>query len=342
MKKLRFGIVGSGMIADVIARVIRRVDAAEVAAVASRTVSETQAFAQSHGIPFVFDRWQDLVSSDQIDCVYVATPTSVREAICIAAACQGKHVLAEKPFASVESLQRITQAARDNQVVFMDATHFVHNPRTHQIKASMRESIGEVKVLRCSFFVPSADRSNIRFDPLQEPMGVVGDLAWYCMRCVTEYLQPAADLATVAGHIVRDPLTAGAIRSAGVMVFEDGKAVTFNVGYDTGVLLTDLDIIGTNGMFQLNDFVMDRKHGFTTTHEDLAVGYNKRCGMRSSTEVQFIPANSDEPQTVHMIRNFVEMVKLPAGEQAKASIRITEQTQFLLDQFWHQVERSHV
>ena len=35
----------------------------------------------------------------------------------------------------------------------------------------------------------SADRDNIRFDPTQEPMTALGDMAWYSMRAVVEYLR---------------------------------------------------------------------------------------------------------------------------------------------------------
>lgn len=36
------------------------------------------------------------------------------------------------------------------------------------------------------FYFPFSDRENIRFDPTDEPMGAVGDMAWYSMRAVVE------------------------------------------------------------------------------------------------------------------------------------------------------------
>ena len=79
---------------------------------------------------------------DGIDAVYVATPTSVREEICLAAANSGKHVLGEKPFASLGSVQRIAAACRANDVGFMDGTHFVHHPRTVHIREQAAAQIG--------------------------------------------------------------------------------------------------------------------------------------------------------------------------------------------------------
>ena len=97
--RLKFGIVGTGFIADVVADAIKQTETSLVA-VASRRHENARAFADKHGGMQVFESWGDLVACDGLDAVYVATPTSVREEICIVAAQNKKHVLAEKPFAS--------------------------------------------------------------------------------------------------------------------------------------------------------------------------------------------------------------------------------------------------
>ena len=126
------------------AAMIKMADAAEIAAVSSRRMETAQEFAQKHDVPDAFDSWQDMIVSDAVDAIYVATPTSVREDICIAAANERKHVLGEKPFASLPSVRRIIEACRNNDVAFMDGTHFVHHPRTLDIKARRMELLGEV------------------------------------------------------------------------------------------------------------------------------------------------------------------------------------------------------
>jgi len=108
--RLRLGIVGSGLIAGVTARAIAAAEGCELAAVSARRREVAAAFAAEHGIAAAFDDWRALVASPAIDAVYVATPTAPREAICLLAAQHGKHVLAEKPFASLASL--VTNATR--------------------------------------------------------------------------------------------------------------------------------------------------------------------------------------------------------------------------------------
>ena len=144
MNTIRWGIVGTGGIATSMAGMIKLADVSEIGAVSSRRMETAQAFAQDHDVSNAFDPWQEMVDSGLVDAIYVATPTSVREEICIAAAKAGKHVLGEKPFASLPSVRRITEACRDNNVAFMDGTHFVHHPRTLHIKQSREDALGFV------------------------------------------------------------------------------------------------------------------------------------------------------------------------------------------------------
>ena len=190
MKTLRWGIVGTGGIANLMVPMINKADAAETSAVSSRRMETAEAFANDHDVPNAFDSWQEMIDSGVVDAIYVATPTSVREEICLAAAKAGKHVLGEKPFASLPSVERITAACRDNNVAFMDATHFVHHPRTLDIKRQREDRLGFVWSVASAFQFNLEDRGNIRYSPKLEPMGAIGDAGWYNMRAAVEYLPP--------------------------------------------------------------------------------------------------------------------------------------------------------
>ena len=77
---LRWGVVGTGGIANSMARMIKMADTSDLAAVSSRRMETAQAFADEHSVPDAFDSWEDMCGSDTVDAIYVATPTSVREA----------------------------------------------------------------------------------------------------------------------------------------------------------------------------------------------------------------------------------------------------------------------
>jgi len=335
---LRLGIVGTGFIADVIATALRETDAVRLAAVASRRVETASAFAARHGCVPVLGTWEELLADNGIDAVYVSTPTVAREAICVAAAKRGRHVLGDKPFRSLASLRAITTACTENGVAFLDATHFTHHPRTHQVRRELPERTGRLEAIRTSFFFPSADRGNIRLQPDKEPTGAIGDMAWYSMRAVAEYAPGNPAVVRSHGVARRDPVTGAFIRGAGVLQFADGLTATWDAGYTVGACLMDLDLMGEKGVIQVDDFVLDWSGGFLVPDHSRPVGFTQRAGLASPSGFVRVETPSPTRQAVRMLENFAELSRVPKGEGVKASIRLSERTQDLVDTIFATLE----
>ena len=330
VKTLRWGIVGTGGIANSMAGMIGMADAAVTGAVSSRRMETAQAFANDHDVPNAFDSWQEMIDSDVVDAIYVATPTSVREEICIAAARGGKHVLGEKPFASLPSVERIAQACRDNDVAFMDGTHFVHHPRTLDIRQHRHERLGFVWSVASAFQFNLEDRGNIRFNLELEPMGAIGDAGWYNMRAAVEYLPPDVVLDTVSAHLRRDRETGAAISGTGVLEFTDGSTSTWNCGFDSGAVVMDLRITGTEGVINIDDFLGQNRDG----SGDFL--YRKGGWGDSASEEITIP--SAKPGAALMFEDMAAAAADPSHREQWMTA--TERTQALLDAAWAAALRS--
>lgn len=261
---LRWGFVGTGNIASWMADVVRKTPGAELAAVASRSLDTASVFAAQHGAGRPFGSWSEMLAWEGIEAVYVATPTALREEICVAAAATGKHVLCEKPFASLASLRRITAACREHGVAFMDATHFVHHPRTAEVLAHANEITGGPRSLDTSFLVSLADRSDIRYDPVLEPLGALGDLGWYNVRGVVEYLSPTCGLRSVHARLRHDPQTGAIIAGEGSLTFEDDAAASWRCGFDADAVAINLTLSGRLGAIHMENFVGEEADGSAT------------------------------------------------------------------------------
>ena len=336
---VRFGVVGTGLIASVTTQAINDAVGAHVVAVSSRSQSTADAFAQTHGVPHALADWQALVTRDDIDAVYVATPTAAREAICLAAARAGKHVLGEKPFASADSVRAITAACREAGVAFMDATHFTHHPRTALLRETMAARIGRVQGVRASFFFPNTDRSNIRFDAAQEPTGAIGDMAWYCLRALVEYADDAP-LVAASGHVLHDEVSGTAVRGAGVLALVGGITCTWDAGYTSGACAMDLNLLGERGEVWLDDFVLDWPQGFPAAAKASAVaGFHQRSGVCGPDGFVWTAVPNDKRQVVRMIENFAALATDPRGADTSASMQRTERTQALLDAAWSSLRK---
>ena len=192
-----------------------------------------------------------------VGAAYVATPTAAKEDIALAAIGAGKHVLIDKSFLNHASLLRMTKPAASKGVVIMDATHFVHHPRTAAITKTSSDLIGVPRSLHTAFYFPFPERTNIRFDVRMEPMGALGDMAWYSMRAVVEYLRPKGNVTTVTTVLQRDPERTALVRASGLIAFESGETSTFHVGYTAGTAIMDLQLLGTGGVIAMDDFVLD-------------------------------------------------------------------------------------
>ena len=127
MGKLRWGVIGCGDIASKrVIPALQQLPHCQLQAVARANSQLVELYAQEVGANAWFRDWQDLVSSDQIDAVYIATPVYVHESQAIAAASAGKHVLCEKPMAmDAEACQRMIDACR-KQGVSLGVAYYRH------------------------------------------------------------------------------------------------------------------------------------------------------------------------------------------------------------------------
>ncbi len=338
MNSLKIGIVGTGMISNVVADAINTATNSKIAAVSSRSEDKAIEFAKNHNIEKSFGDWKDLISWEGVDAVYIGVPTSAKEEIAIAAAKNGKHLLVDKPFLNYQSVKRMTDTSRENGVAFMDATHFVHHPRTLQIQKNAITQIGTPQAVNTSHFWPISDMDNIRFNTELEPAGAIGDMAWYCARAIVEYLPNAKKIKDIKSFAQRDSKTNAILRGAGIIIFEDGSTSNWDAGYNAGVSIMDLHILGTDGLISLNDFILDWSKGFAFNDSEFKVGYTLRKGVATPKEFEYVETPSEKAQAVLMIERFAELIN--DEENAKEDARQkAEDTQRIVDAMWNSIEQ---
>lgn len=337
MTKVNIGIIGTGFIATILAPEIQSSSKARLAAVSSRTLAKAEEFVASYPGAVAVEGADRLIERDDVDAVYVATPTAAKEEVARRALIAGKHVLVEKPLHSKQSLERLSALAREKGLVLMDATHFVHHPRTAVMRGRLAELIGAPRSLHTMFYFPFSDRENIRFDPADEPMGAVGDMAWYSMRAVVEYLAPDT-LEDIKVFAERDRQSNAVIRATSVLKFDSGKTATFDVGYTAGAAVMDLALAGTSGIVTQDDFVLDWHSGFGFDNPDIPTGFVHRSGMATRKDFTFIETPGEKSQHGLMIENFADLILDGNAAERKAWLEATAKTQGFLDAIWREIQ----
>jgi len=135
--KLRAGIIGAGFIATVHARAIRN-SGHELFAIASSTPESAAGVAQKFNITNVFNSWQELVASDDVDVVHICTPNELHAEIAIAAAKANKQIVCEKPISvNTEEAASIESAVQNSGVGFAVPFAYRFYPIVREMRAKL-------------------------------------------------------------------------------------------------------------------------------------------------------------------------------------------------------------
>jgi len=114
MKIWNFGIIGTGMIADFHAQAIQSLGNARLVGVCGSDSAKADIFAQKFDCK-AFSNYSEMLRSDEIDIVTIATPSGNHMDPTVEAAQQGKHVLCEKPMEiSLDRIDAMISAHRNS------------------------------------------------------------------------------------------------------------------------------------------------------------------------------------------------------------------------------------
>lgn len=142
---MNFAIIGTNFISDWLISDARQCEKFHVQAVYSRTMEKAEAFAAKYQIPDCYDSLEALAAADNIDAVYVASPTFLHEKHSIQMMKAGKHVLCEKPIASNEKeVRRMLEVAKENHVVLLEAMKSAFDPGFQAILDNL-DKIGKIR-----------------------------------------------------------------------------------------------------------------------------------------------------------------------------------------------------
>jgi predicted dehydrogenase len=121
-KSIKWGIIGTGWIAEKFAEGLSVLPDAKLKAVASRTMERAELFAGKYRVDTVYGSYDQIVRDPDIDVVYIATPHPYHCENTLMCLEYGKHVLCEKPFAMNErEVLRMISKAKEKELFLMEA-----------------------------------------------------------------------------------------------------------------------------------------------------------------------------------------------------------------------------
>jgi predicted dehydrogenase len=148
--KVRWGILGTGKVAEQFCGELKKVPGIEIRRVWSRTPANATALAQRYHILQATGNLGEFLGAGGLDLVYICTPTALHEAHAMACLEAGFGVLCEKPLtSSVESANRIFTKAKEKNLFCMEGMWMRFNPLVQKTRELIESgAIGELISVR--------------------------------------------------------------------------------------------------------------------------------------------------------------------------------------------------
>ena len=182
MKKIKFGVIGTGGIAADFCEALAASPLCEVVNVVGTSAAKARAFGERFALPRASSSLNELLSDPNVDVVYVATPHPLHEAQALACIEMGKNVLCEKPLTiDASSTERVIQAARQRKVFLLEGYMY----RCHPLLGAVIErvqggDIGPLRHIKADFGFRVARDPHGRLFDLKLGGGGILDVGGYC------------------------------------------------------------------------------------------------------------------------------------------------------------------
>jgi predicted dehydrogenase len=164
-KKVKWGILGCGKIAQKFALDLAKIENAELYAVASREQQKANDFANRYNFKFAYNAYNLLAKDKLVDAIYIATPHVFHKENTILCLKHKKAVLCEKPFAmNLDEVTEMITIAKENNVLLMEAlwTYFLPHYQ-FLLEVFQSKKYGELLELKADFgFKPVKNQLNDR------------------------------------------------------------------------------------------------------------------------------------------------------------------------------------
>ena len=145
----RWGIIGTGGIANAFRRDLEYLVGHRVSAVLSRSMQNAESFSSTISNCRPFDDPQSFMEFSEMDAVYIATPNTLHFEQTIMALENKKHVLCEKPFAmNAGEVRSMVETSKANNVALLEGMWTRYLPHIDIIRGLIKENaIGDIHSL---------------------------------------------------------------------------------------------------------------------------------------------------------------------------------------------------
>jgi predicted dehydrogenase len=247
MKKINFGIIGTGRIAQQFLDEAKKNEKINIVGICARNFEKTIDIAKKYNINKPYENTGEMLKDKDIDAVYIATMHPTHFAYTIKSLNAGKHVLCEKPAVlKKEELEEVVELAKEKNLLFMEAMVVGFNPLYKQIKEIIKKGeIGTVVHVETSF---GSKSTKVHKHNPKQAGGALYDIGIYNIFFLTDLLGIPVDIEARARK--NEWKVEGSV--TGLLEYRDGATGSFYATMDS-VSGNSAKIIGLDAMIEIPD-----------------------------------------------------------------------------------------
>ena len=229
MDSLRFGIIGCSRIAkrSVIPAILKS-EFAELQMIGSRSVDRAKEFSSEFNCKN-YGTYEDVISDESVDAVYISTPIGTHEEWAIKAANAGKHIHCEKSSTtSFESAKKMIENSKQNNVRIMEGFMFRFHPQHQKVKDLINNNkIGDLVSFNGTFGFPAFPEGDIRYNK-KLGGGFLNDSGCYPI-CASRMIFEEEPIG-VSCNLSIDAKAGVDVRGTSYMIFDKEKTASVTYG----------------------------------------------------------------------------------------------------------------
>ena len=155
MKKINWGIIGLGNIANKFANAFDYVENSQLLGIASKSLKKIDLFKERYKISdkYCFQNYEDLINCDEIDIIYIALPHSFHFEWIMKCIESNKNILVEKPATiNLDEIKKVNEKLENSNLFFAEAFMYLYHPQTLKIIDIIKKNtIGELQSMESKF-----------------------------------------------------------------------------------------------------------------------------------------------------------------------------------------------
>jgi len=251
MKKVRWGVLSTAKIGiEKVLPAMQQGELSEITAIASNNLEKAQAAARELGIPTAYGSYEELLSTPEVEAVYIPLPNHLHVPWSIKALEAGKHVLCEKPIAmtAAEAQKLLDTAEKYPALKIMEAFMYRHHPQWQQARQLVEDGkIGDLRTIQSFFSYHNVDPDNIR-NKAEIGGGGLMDIGCYCIS-LSRFIF-GTEPQRICGIMEYDPKFKTDCLTSGMLEFDQGTS-TFCCSTQLAPYQR-VNIFGTDGRIEID------------------------------------------------------------------------------------------